>query len=141
MNAEFPPAVPPSGGKSRKPRRPAAGLSAEPARKRNPTVSLSPQTHLRLSVHALHLGISPCQLVDQLINQHLRRFAVQDRGGSRWSRADGQADLAGATLPVGETLTPGPADPEPLEPGAGEGTDAPPETAEAATPPRRRRAG
>lgn len=45
------------------------------------TISLDAETHERLWLHARKLGVSQDSLVADLINTHLRRFVVQDRGG------------------------------------------------------------
>jgi hypothetical protein len=45
------------------------------------TLHLSTEASQRLTVHAAMLGMDRSELVESLINQHLRRFVVSDRGG------------------------------------------------------------
>jgi hypothetical protein len=45
------------------------------------TIHLSVEASQRLSVHAAMLGLDRSELVERLINQHLRRFVISDRGG------------------------------------------------------------
>ena len=45
------------------------------------TIHLSVEASQRLTVHAAMLGMDRSELVESLINQHLRRFVVSDRGG------------------------------------------------------------
>jgi hypothetical protein len=42
---------------------------------------MSAEADQRLSVHAAMLGLDRSELVESLINLHLRRFVVSDRGG------------------------------------------------------------
>jgi hypothetical protein len=51
------------------------------------TIHLSAEASQRLSVHAAMLGLDRSELVEQLINLHLRRFVVSDRGGAGESDA------------------------------------------------------
>jgi hypothetical protein len=46
------------------------------------TIHLSVDASQRLTVHAAMLGMDRSELVEGLINQHLRRFVVSDRGGA-----------------------------------------------------------
>jgi hypothetical protein len=67
-------------GKSRK--RLAAKTAHVPAViKVKATIHLSPDADKRLSVHATMMEMDRSELVESLINQHLRRFVVSDRGG------------------------------------------------------------
>lgn len=67
-------------GKTRK--RSAAKTSGRPsALKVKATIHLSAESSQRLSVHAAMLGLDRSELVESLINLHLRRFVVSDRGG------------------------------------------------------------
>ncbi len=45
------------------------------------TIHLSRDADKRLSVHATMMEMDRSELVESLINQHLRRFVVSDRGG------------------------------------------------------------
>lgn len=46
------------------------------------TIHLSVEASQRLTVHAAMMGMDRSELVEQLINLHLRRFVVSDRGGA-----------------------------------------------------------
>jgi hypothetical protein len=46
------------------------------------TIHLSVEASQRLTVHAAMMGLDRSELVEQLINLHLRRFVVSDRGGA-----------------------------------------------------------
>lgn len=68
------------GGKTRK--RTAAKTAARPAvSKVKATIHLSAEASQRLTVHAAMMGMDRSELMESLINQHLRRFVVSDRGG------------------------------------------------------------
>ena len=68
-------------GKSR--RRPAAKTATrQTATKVKATIHLSMEASQRLTVHAAMMGMDRSELMESLINQHLRRFVVSDRGGS-----------------------------------------------------------
>ena len=68
-------------GKARK--RPAAKAATPPAAvKVKATIHLSGETDKRLSVHATMMEMDRSELVESLIQQHLRRFVVSDRGGA-----------------------------------------------------------
>ena len=45
------------------------------------TIHLSVEASQRLTVHAAMMTMDRSELVEHLINQHLRRFVVSDRGG------------------------------------------------------------
>ena len=66
--------------KSRK--RPSAKASARTSAQRvKQTLVLSEDSARRLAVHAAMVGLDRSALVDQLIQEHLRRFRVSDLGG------------------------------------------------------------
>ena len=67
-------------GKARK--RPAAKAAAgQGAAKVKATIHLSGEADKRLSVHAAMMEMDRSALVEKLINDHLRRYVVSDRGG------------------------------------------------------------
>jgi hypothetical protein len=68
------------GGKTRKRLAVKTTTSQAPA-KVKATIHLSVEADQRLSVHATMLKLDRSELVESLINQHLRRFVVSDRGG------------------------------------------------------------
>jgi hypothetical protein len=45
------------------------------------TIHLSVEASQRLDIHATMFGMDRSELVEKLINDHLRRFVVSDRGG------------------------------------------------------------
>jgi hypothetical protein len=68
------------GGKARK------RLSSKPqvrasGSKLKATIHLSVEASQRLDIHATMMGMDRSSLVEQLINTHLRRYVVSDRGG------------------------------------------------------------
>lgn len=68
-------------GKARK-RLVAKTPSRPSASKVKATLHLSAEASQRLTVHAAMLGKDRSELVESLINLHLRRFVVSDRGGA-----------------------------------------------------------
>jgi hypothetical protein len=68
------------GGKARK-RLPVKTATGQGPAKVKATIHLSVEADQRLSVHATMLKLDRSELVESLINQHLRRFVVSDRGG------------------------------------------------------------
>jgi hypothetical protein len=46
------------------------------------TFHLSVEASQRLDIHATMMGLDRSELVEKLINDHLRRYVVSDRGGS-----------------------------------------------------------
>lgn len=56
-------------------------IPAVPPAKVKTSIELSYDAHERLHIHAWRLGKSHSQLLEELVNTHLRRFSVQDRGG------------------------------------------------------------
>jgi hypothetical protein len=68
-------------GRARK--RPAAKTAIRQAvMKVKATIHLSVEADQRLSVHAAMLRMDRSELVESLIQQHLRRFVVSDRSGA-----------------------------------------------------------
>ena len=68
-------------GKTRK--RPSAKAAIrQSVAKVKATIHLSVEASQRLSVHAAMTGVDRSELVESLIQQHLRRYVVSDRGGS-----------------------------------------------------------
>lgn len=45
------------------------------------TIHLSVEASQRLDIHATMMGLDRSALVEKLINDHLRRYIVSDRGG------------------------------------------------------------
>ena len=45
------------------------------------TIHLSTEASQRLDIHATMMGLDRSALVEKLINDHLRRYVVSDRGG------------------------------------------------------------
>jgi hypothetical protein len=45
------------------------------------TIHLSVEASQRLDIHATMMGFDRSALVEKLINDHLRRYVVSDRGG------------------------------------------------------------
>src|SRR5262245_41630557 len=67
-------------GKPRK--RVAAKLPIRPAASKvKATIHLSVEASQRLDIHATMMGYDRSALVEKLINDHLRRYVVSDRGG------------------------------------------------------------
>jgi hypothetical protein len=68
---------------ARKGRRPAVKTSSRPSTgKVKCTITLSVSASQRLGIHAEMTGQDRSEVMEGLINQHLRRFVVSDRGGS-----------------------------------------------------------
>ena len=67
-------------GKNRK-RAAAKATSIQTAGKVKATIHLSGEADKRLSVHATMMEMDRSELVEKLINEHLRRYVVSDRGG------------------------------------------------------------
>ena len=66
--------------------KPRKRLSAKPATKQTvskvkSTIHLSVEASQRLDIHATMMGMDRSALVEKLINDHLRRYVVSDRGG------------------------------------------------------------
>jgi hypothetical protein len=71
-------------GKARKRSSTKAAMAAtrQTASKVKATMHLSVEADQRLSVHATMMKMDRSALVEKLINDHLRRYVVSDRGGS-----------------------------------------------------------
>lgn len=69
-----------AGGKTRK-RSPAKAATRLATAKVKATIHLSVEASQRLTVHAAMTGMDRSELVEKLINDHLRRYVVSDRGG------------------------------------------------------------
>jgi hypothetical protein len=67
-------------GKTRK-RSAAKAATGQVAGKVKATIHLSGEADKRLSVHATMMDMDRSELVEKLINDHLRRYVVSDRGG------------------------------------------------------------
>jgi len=67
-------------GKARK-RSGAKAATGQAAAKVKATIHLSVEADQRLSVHATMMKLDRSELVEKLINDHLRRYVVSDRGG------------------------------------------------------------
>lgn len=70
------------GGNGRARKR-ATGKAAtrQAAAKVKATIHLSVEASQRLTVHAAMMGMDRSELMEKLINDHLRRYVVSDRGG------------------------------------------------------------
>ena len=76
-------------GKTRK--RVVAKTASKPAAvKVKSTIHLSVEASQRLDIHATMMGFDRSALVEKLINDHLRRYVVSDRGGTD-GNASGEA--------------------------------------------------
>ena len=67
-------------GKARK-RSSGRAATRSVAEKVKATIHLSVEASQRLTVHAAMMGMDRSELVEKLINDHLRRYVVSDRGG------------------------------------------------------------
>ena len=76
-------------GKPRR-RQGAKATGHQAAGKVKATIHISAEADRKLSVHATMLGMDRSELVEELIQKHLRRFIVSDRGGEA-DASDGQA--------------------------------------------------
>ena len=70
----------PNSGKPRK-RSAAKAAGRQSSEKVKATIHLTVESSQRLTVHAAMMGMDRSELVEQLINENLRRFVVSDRGG------------------------------------------------------------
>ena len=68
------------GGKGRK-RGAAKVPGRSEARKVKSTIHLTVEASQRLDIHATMMATDRSALVEKLINDHLRRYVVSDRGG------------------------------------------------------------
>ncbi len=66
-----------------KPRKRSAAKAGErsSASKVKATIHLTVEASQRLDIHATMMGMDRSALVEKLINEHLRRYVVSDRGG------------------------------------------------------------
>ena len=55
------------------------------------TIHLSVEASQRLDIHATMMGLDRSALVEKLINDHLRRYVVSDRGGAAGMASDEEA--------------------------------------------------
>jgi hypothetical protein len=79
--------VEPNESPNGKPRKPGAGkppknLKVPSASKVKSTIHLSAEASQRLGIHATMTGLDRSAMVEKLINDHLRRYVVSDRGGT-----------------------------------------------------------
>lgn len=72
-----------SGQEAARPRRRGAAKPSgrQAASKAKCTIHLSVEASQRLDIHATMMGLDRSALVEKLINDHLRRYVVSDRGG------------------------------------------------------------
>jgi hypothetical protein len=77
-------------GKPRK-RLVAKPLTKPAVSKVKSTIHLSVEASQRLDIHATMMGFDRSALVEKLINDHLRRYVVSDRGRGEDSAADVEA--------------------------------------------------
>lgn len=70
----------PQPGKARKRSAAKAGERIS-ASKVKATIHLTVEASQRLDIHATMMGMDRSALVEKLINDHLRRYVVSDRGG------------------------------------------------------------
>lgn len=55
------------------------------------TIHLSVEASQRLDIHATMMGFDRSALVEKLINDHLRRYVVSDRGGAAGMASEEEA--------------------------------------------------
>ena len=73
----------PESGDVKARKRVASKAAARPAAtKVKSTIHLSVEASQRLDIHATMMGFDRSALVEKLINDHLRRYVVSDRGGA-----------------------------------------------------------
>lgn len=77
-----------NGRRAKRPGGKPAPRSAAP--KVKSTIHLSVEASQRLDIHATMMGLDRSALVEKLINDHLRRYVVSDRGGEG-SQVEGTA--------------------------------------------------
>jgi hypothetical protein len=72
-----------SGQQPAKPRKRQSGKPADrpSVLKVKSTIHLSVEASQRLDIHCTMMGFDRSELVEKLINDHLRRYVVSDRGG------------------------------------------------------------
>jgi hypothetical protein len=67
-------------GKARK-RQNVKGAERPSGSKVKSTIHLSVEASQRLDIHCTMMGFDRSEMVEKLINDHLRRYVVSDRGG------------------------------------------------------------
>jgi hypothetical protein len=77
-------------GKGRK-RSAAKAASGQGAAKVKATIHISPDADKRLSVHATMMEMDRSELVELLIQTHLKRYVVSDRGQAEIASGDAAA--------------------------------------------------
>jgi hypothetical protein len=70
-----------AGNRKTRQRQPGKASNRQGIGKVKTTIHLSVEADQRLSIHATMTGMDRSELMESLINQHLRRFVVSDRGG------------------------------------------------------------
>lgn len=86
-----------SGQQPAKPRKRQNGKPSDrpTATKVKSTIHLSLEASQRLDIHCTMMGFDRSELVEKLINDHLRRYVVSDRGGpENASQEAGQGEAA-----------------------------------------------
>jgi len=70
--------------KPAKPRKRLSGKTADrpSVLKVKSTIHLSVEASQRLDIHCTMMGFDRSEMVEKLINDHLRRYVVSDRGGA-----------------------------------------------------------
>ncbi len=72
----------PEGGNGKARKRMTAKAPARPSvMKVKSTIHLTVEASQRLDIHATMMALDRSALVEKLINEHLRRYVVSDRGG------------------------------------------------------------
>ena len=77
-------------GKARK-RSAAKAATGQVAKKVKATIHLSVEADKRLSIHATMMELDRSELIELLIETHLKRWVVSDRGNDRGGEAAGDA--------------------------------------------------
>jgi hypothetical protein len=108
------------GAKSRR-RGTAKGNPPVPEPKRENQVRLRDKEFETLCIYAFKTKRPRAEIVEELIRTHLKRYVVQDRGGSGVASQAGEAKDTVETLPISESVTPSGAEAPPPLAGAGEG--------------------
>jgi len=69
-------------GKGRK-RKAVKSTRRQDGKKHKTTINLSPESYIRLNVHALMTGKSNSELIEEWILQNCTRFRISDHGGDQ----------------------------------------------------------
>jgi hypothetical protein len=77
-------------GKTRK-RQTAKAAERPSVSKVKSTLHLSVEASQRLDIHCTMMGFDRSEMVEKLINDHLRRYVVSDRGGPETAGQDAVA--------------------------------------------------